>query len=64
MEPAAREIATMIRKHGKTKKYWARVLHDAGQLTDGQLKNCSPLLSPTTLGRELHDEIFKGTKYV
>lgn len=62
--PVAREIATMIRKHGKTKAYWGRVLHEAGQITDSQLKNISPLLSPTTLGKELHDEIFEGTKYV
>ena len=60
----AKRIARLIRKEGGTKEGHLRAMWRDGTLTYSKNRALLNKMYPSQMGRELHDKIFKGTKYV
>ena len=60
----AKRIARLIRKEGGTKEGHLRDMCLKGTLTYSKQRALLNKMYPSQMGRELHDKIFKGTKYV
>jgi len=59
----AKRIARLIRKEGGTKEGHLRAMWRDGKLTYSKKRALLTKMYPSQMGRELHDKIFKGTKY-
>jgi len=58
----AEKVASMVRQNGCTKAAALRALARAGAIPHSEVNKYQSQICPATLG-DLHDKLFKGTKY-
>jgi len=61
----ARRVGVLVRKgEAKSKAGALRILQSKGLVTDQERSRVEARMVPSYMGKQLHDKLFKGTKYV